>query len=1102
MPGSRLAVILLLSAALVVPAVAQTVTGTILGLVADPSGAVVPGAAVTATNQSTGFTRTVNTDPEGNYRITFLPLGTYRVEARSAGFERMLRDAIDVQADQRVRVDFALAVGEASQTVEVKAGTPLVETSDATVGDVIDSRRIVELPLNKRNFVDLVQLTAGVTPGRAADYGGETAIDNFRGRFVFSANGQRTTTNNFILDGVDNNANLFNAGGVVIAPVIDSIQEFKVSTANFSPEFGRAAGAVVSVQTKSGTNQLHGAMFEFLRNSDFDANTFFNNRAGQPKPPFRQNQFGFTVGGPIRKDRTFFFGDYQGFRVRDTKNFVSNVPTAAERLGDFSAAGFGTMYDPATAASNGSGGLTLQPFAGNRIPSQRFDPVAQQIVSLYAPPNTNFGALASNFVNNPALRRTDDQFDIRIDHRINDANNIFGRYSFGDATQLFPNAMLTPQNPFGGGSGKGNLSPLRAQSLALNYIHTFSARFLAETRLGFTRTNYTGLPLGNGNPLLNNINIPNQRYNDTIQTIPTFSVSGLTALGPQGNVPNFSVLNNYQVSQNLNYTLASGHSLKFGGDFFRRQLNNNFTGSPTGAFSFSGTYTTVNAASAARPGNSFADLLLGLPATSNRDILLGGFGRRDVVASWYFQDDWKVSRRLTVNAGIRWDLWTPFVEVHDRQSNFGIATAKLVVAAPGGPLGRTLRNTDWNNLGPRLGLAYDLTGNGKTVLRTGYSISYIEDLSAGRTLMPLNPPFGFSDQTTNSQGIIPARRLRDGFNPPVIPSLTNLSGQFHITDTNYRTEYSQNWSFGIQRQLTNNLAADIAYVGTKGTHLMERTDANEPIPGPGAVAARRPFYAYYPNLSTLDGLMSTANSSYNSLQAKLTRRFSSGLYFLAAYTFGRAIEGSEGVGENAVTATVQTMAQNPQNRRADKALASFDMRHRVVFSYIYEFPFGKGKPWLQTGAASRILGNWRVDGATSLLGGNPIAVQMATSNLNTGTYQRPNRLCDGNLPASQQSVYRFFDTSCFVAPPIYTYGNAGRNILIGPRMYNWDASLQRTFPISETKRFEFRGEYFNVFNTPQFYPPMNLVGNPDFATLTAIRSGSNRQGQLALKFIF
>ena len=287
--------LLLLAALIASPSAAQTVTGTIRGVVTDPSGAVIPRASIITTNHATGFVRSGETDAEGNYLLTFLTLGAYRVEVRSPGFERILREGIEVRADERLRLDFTLSVGEATQTVEVKAGTPLVQTSDATVGDVIDSQRIVDLPLNKRNFVDLVQLTAGVTPGRAADYGGETAIDNFRGRFVFSANGQRTTTNNFILDGVDNNANLFNAGGVVIAPVIDSIQEFKVSTANFSPELGRAAGAVVSVQTKAGTNGLHGSLFEFLRNSELDANTFFNNRAGQPKPPFRQNQFGFTA---------------------------------------------------------------------------------------------------------------------------------------------------------------------------------------------------------------------------------------------------------------------------------------------------------------------------------------------------------------------------------------------------------------------------------------------------------------------------------------------------------------------------------------------------------------------------------------------------------------------------------------------------------------------------------------------------------------------------------------------------------------------------------------------------------------------------------------
>lgn len=1094
----KLAILLML----VLPAAAQTVTGTILGVVTDPSGAVMPGATVVATNPATGFARSGNTDGEGNYLITFLPPGNYDVAAHGAGFERTMRAGIVVQADERTRVDFALVVGAATQVVDVAGGAPLVQTSDATVGDVVDSKRISDLPLNKRNFVDLVQLTAGVTPGRPADFGGDGTIDNFRGRFVFSANGQRVTTNNFILDGVDNNANLFNAGGVVIAPVIDSIEEFKISIANFSPEFGRAAGAVMSVQTKAGTNQLHGTVFEFLRNQVMDANTFFNNAARQPNPPFRQNQFGFTVGGPIKKNRTFFFGDYQGFRIADAYNFLSNVPTAQERLGSFTGGPFGTIYDPSTAVPNGSGGLTLQPFAGNIIPGSRLDPVALKIMSLYPSANTGApGALASNFINNPELTRDDNQFDIRIDHRINDANSLFGRYSLENSNLLFPNALLSAQDPFGGGSGKGNNSTIHAQSVTLNYIHTFSPRFLSETRAGFTRTYYIGLPLGNGNQLLNSINIPNQRYNSTIQTIPTFTVSGLTNMGPQSNVPNYSVLNTFQASQNFSYAIGSGHTLKFGGDMIRRQLNNDFIGSAPGTFSFSGVYTTSNAASSAQNGNAVADFLLGLPASSAQSVLLGGFGRRDIVGSAYVQDDIKLTRRLTVNAGVRWDLWTPFVEVHDRQSNFDLATARLIVASPNGPLGRTLRDTNWHNLAPRIGAAYDLTGSGKTVIRSGYSINYIEDLSAGSTLLPFNLPFAYIAQTVNSTGILPARTLQQGYPAPVFPSLSNLSGQVEMTATNYRTEYAQNWSFGIQRQLGGNYVLDVAYVGNKGTHLLQRINGNQPYPAAGNSATHRPFYAEFPNMTTLDGLLSTANSTYESLQVKFSKRFASGLSFLVDYTYGKAIEGSEGVGENAVTSPVETMAQNPLDRAAEKALASFDVRQRFVASYVYELPFGKGKPYLKSGAAAYIFGNWRVDGITSLIGGNPFTVAMATSTLNTGTFQRPNSICNGNL-GEDWTAARFFNTSCFVAPAIYTYGNAGRNILSGPATKNWDFSLQRTFPVKEAIRFELRGEYFNLFNTPAFYPPQGSVGLPNFGQLTAIRTGSNRQGQVALKLYF
>ena len=1098
----RLMTAVLLSAvAAISPAAAQTVTGTILGSVSDATGAVIPGAKVTAANPNTGYSRPVNTDSVGNYLLTFLPLGAYEVVATAPGFKQTRRAGITVAADERVRVDLTLEIGDAAQTVEVTGGAPLVQTSDATVGEVVDSQRIMDFPLNKRNFADLVQLTSGVSPGRAGEFGGETTIDNFRGRFTFNASGQRSTTNNFILDGVDNNANLFNAGGVVIAPVVDSIQEFKVSTANFSPEFGRAVGGVVSVQTKAGTNSLHGTVFEFLRNSALDANTFFNNRAGVKKPPFRQNQFGFTAGGPIRRDKTFFFGDYQGFRVRDTRSFLASVPTVAARQGDFSGRLYQRVYDPATAVPDGAN-IRLDPFPGNRIPAARFDAVALDAGKLYADPNTNLEGITSNFINNPNLTRTDDQFDLRIDHRVRQAGNLFGRYSFGTAKQLWPNALMSQSNPFGGG-GKGNLSTVGAQSLAVNYIHSITPRLISETRGGFTRTLYIGDPLGYGDPVFDRFQIPNLRYTGRIRMIPTFSITRLTALGPQGNVPNVSVQNNFQWSQNLVYSLGARHTLKMGGDLIRRQLNNDFTGAPSGSFSFSGAYTNVNGRSALTGGEPYADFLLGLYGGSARDILLGGFGRRGVVASWYVQDDLKLTRRLTMNLGVRWDIWTPLYEVNDRQATFDPGLKRLVLAGAKEPLGRGLRPADRNNYAPRFGFAYDVTGTGRTVLRGGYSVSYMEDLSAGRTILPLNPPFAFSDETTNSQGIIPTRAMRLGFNAPVIPDVTkSLSGLLRTVDSAYRSAYAQTWSFGVQREIARNLAADVSYVGSKGTRLMERLDLNQPPPGASAVNTRRPFYTLFPGVGTIDGLGSTGNSSYHSFQIKVTRRMAGGLHLLATYTNGRAIEGSEGVGETGVSAPIPTKAQDPNNRRADKALASYHMQQRLIFSYGYELPFGKSKRFAASGPAAQVLGGWSLQGITSLLGGNPFSVQMSSNSLNNGAFQRPNRVCDGRLPRSERSVDRYFDPACFAAPPAYVYGNAARNVLVGPGAVNFDAAVLRDFRVRERMKLQFRAEFFNFFNTPQFYPPNGSIGSRDAGTISGVRGGSNRQSQLSLKFIY
>jgi hypothetical protein len=1079
-------------------ALAQAVTGTILGTVTDSTGAVVANAKVTIVNEGTGLTRVLTADANGEYTAPALPTGHYTITSEMTGFKTVALSNIEVGVDQRVRINIKHEVGAMTESVSVQAETPLLQTSSSELGTTVTNEQIEALPLNGRNFVNLTRTIPGVLrgiPGANIDGAGSLA---WRASASFSANGQRPRDNNYMLDGVDNNETWLQT--VVIFPSVDALDEFKMQTSTYSAEYGRSLGGVVNLQIKSGTNIYRGSGFEFHRNDRFDANSYVNNRAGRAKPDFKQNQFGGTLGGAIFKDKTFFFGDYQGHRESQGQSFVSTVPSIEMRRGNFSEI-TRPIFDPTTG----------QQFPGNVIPDGRIDGVARNILTqLYPEPNSAGsrsaanGQTINNYVINPIKERQDNQFDVKIDHSLTGSNRFFTRYSFQKTHRVQPATL--PHGDAGATFGAG-VGDIKAMGLAFNDTHTFGA-WLNEFRFGWSSIKFLMTPIDYGTNPAQAVGLPGINLNQATSAFPQFTFQNIRNLGQNANQPLITNQNDFQIFDNITW-IKGRHTLKSGGSitFRSREILN--ADSITGVFNFNNNMTSNCAGQPAgctvsgSTGFDVASFMLGLVNTKTRNLFdAETYTEKRPEYSLYVQDDYRLTSRLTVNMGLRWDVYVPWVEKDNRQSNFDESTGRFIVASDsavinGVEVGRYLQTYSKRDLGPRFGFAYDLDGSGKTLVRGGFGVFWNFTPGGTSSSKAQNPPFLQSTAlNANPTAYGSNLLLRDGLPaPPGVDPNRPASGTTRsIFDINFRDAYARQWNLNVQRSLFHNYMVEIAYVGSQGRNMLVKGDPNQarPVVGVSDSNVNRPYAQISPALRTVGQVQSRGTLDYNALLVKFQRRFANNFSFMNSYTYGKAIDLNS---DNDGLVTL-TNVYDPQYNRGP---ADYDITHTFTSSVIYELPWAREK----------FYGGWQLSGIMLVRGGLPLTITATNGVQSTGTGNRPNRICDGRL--DNPTTDRWFDTSCFV--PVTdltgTYGDSGRGIIRGPGSFNIDASLIKNTRIGRFAT-EVRIEAFNLLNHLQFGNPNTVQGNAAFGQIsTALSSpscslcgGTERQIQLGVKVRF
>ncbi|HYO80280.1 MAG TPA: carboxypeptidase regulatory-like domain-containing protein [Bryobacteraceae bacterium] len=1057
------AALMLLAA--VAPAFAQT-RGTVSGYVRDASGALVPGAAITLNHENTGSRRQTTADQEGYYQFLGLVSGRYSVEAEAKGFKKVANTGLELTADQNLRADISMEIGAVTETVDVSASAAVVDTRSATLASTINDRRIVELPLSGRNVIALASLLPGVTQVSSPS---NSDVTHARGGSTMTVNGSRANQSYYTLNGTFFTNPSRNTGLNVPPP--DAVQELRIQTSNFTAESGRNAGAIVSVVTRAGTNDFHGALWEFHRNSALNARNFFLPR----KPSERQNQFGATAGGPIRRDKLFVFGAYEGVFDRRAASEVSAFPpTAAERSGDFSNLSR-QLVDPFTGA----------PFPGNQIPASRIDPVAQKVLEFVPlPPPGGMLAAISPAPRDGHLGMT------RADWNVSDRQSLFVHY-YLNQNRLEAEALDFGSNIAG---WMGRSQRVRNQNAGLNHTYVFSPTLLNQVTLGYTRSVSSDLPsTTRTNAELGMRGFPDYTNGGAAQ----FRVTGRLNLNSGGPVKFIS--NNYDINETLSWTKGR-HTLRFGFQYLDLGFFQSFLGPAT--FTFNGT----------RTGDAFADFLTGAYRT-----LAFGYGVRnnDGLSGYYgafFQDDFKVTPRLTLNFGLRYEVMQPWVDKADRINTVDTtpgAQSRVVPNAPPGllfvgDLPRGLVETDRNNFGPRFGFAWDVLGDGRTAVRGGYGIFY-EMLNAD-TVAQENPPFAGSTSYVNGRLVEPAAGQ---VLPPVVPDPTNTGFVYPINnffvDLTLRTPYVQQWNFSVERQVGSDISVQGSYVGRVGHKLAAYRPFNAAIYVPGTDANGRPLSTlenagqrapFYPGIygTQMLALSGAFNQSYHGAQLRVDKRFSNNFSVLASYTLGKAIDDSS-------TTTLGGCVSNPYDLRSERGRAQFDARHALSVSWFYT-PLPARRGWF-----GALFGGWNTSGIHRVRSGYPLTfyngddVALAMDICN-GSEQHPDLIAD---PAREHEsrgdmITRFFNTGAFRRPQTGTYGSAGRNILSGPAFVTSDLALLKNFVVAGETRLEFRAELFNAFNQVNFTRVRTTMTDPNFGRIDQAAPG--RTIQLALKYVW
>jgi hypothetical protein len=1071
--GSTLAGLAIICCLAPPEASAQAVSGTILGTVKDTTGAVVPGATVTVANVNTGFSRSLVTDQHGEYNAPSIPTGTYSVTAEITGFKKVSKTNVLVGVDQRVRIDVGLELGAMEEIVEIQAETPLLQTASSDLGTTVVEEQIKSLPLNGRNFVVLTRTVPGVlrgNPGSNIDGAGSLA---WRASASFSANGQRSRDNNYLLDGIDNNETWLQT--VVIFPSIEALDEFKLQTSTYSAEFGRSLGGVVNLQIKSGTNEYHGSVFEFLRNDAFDANNWFNNRASRPKPDFSQHQFGATLGGPIVKDRTFFFADYQGLRITSGLSYLSTVPSEKMRQGDFSEISR-VIYDP----------LTGQPFPGNVIPQSRWDPASRNVLEqLYPAPNaagsvSAIGQPINNYLINPELTRDDNQFDVKVDHRLTANNRFFVRYSLQKTFRDLPATL--PHGDAGAtfGAGQGDI---KAQGIAFNDTHTFSPNLLNEFRFGWSSVKFNMTSIDYGQNLAEQVGIPGVNLNEVTSAMSQIQFQNIRNLGANGNQPLITNQNDFQIYDNVTW-IKNRHTFKFGGSvtFRSREILNADT--IVGQFFFNADQTsncggtTGTCVRNANTGHDFASFLLGYANRKNRAMFdAGTYTEKRPEWSLYVQDDFRVSSKLTLNMGLRYDVYVPWVEIEDRQSNFDESTGLFVVASDnavvnGIEVGRYLQTYSKSDFGPRFGFAYDVTGSGRTLVRGGVGVFWNFTPGGTSSSKAQNPPFLQAQDLRTTYGT--NLTLSTGMPPPpgVDPTRPPQGTTRSIFDVNFRDGYTVNYNVNVQQQLGTNYMVELAYAGARGRQYMAKGNPNQ---APATVGVtnqniNRPYFSSWPLLGNVGQARSIGELDYHGFLAKVQRRFANGFSLLGSYTFAKTIDINS---DNDGDVSFINVYDIPGLHRG---VADYDNTHTLSLSGIYELPLGRGTKW----------GGWQTSAIVFWRSGYPFTVTHIQGVQSTGTGNRPNIVGDPVL--ADPTIDRWFNAEAYqrVADITGTYGDVGRNTLRGPEQFNIDMSLIK---MTSFGRFnlELRVEAFNLLNHPQFGArPNSQVGNAQVGIINGL----------------